>query len=70
MRVRFNEIFQENEQGMITPKQRIRVGGISFGPGVSFGAGVAFGGVNFHEYKGHDLEVEERDGVVVIKGIY
>lgn len=69
MRVRFNEIFQVNS-GQLSPLRRIRVGGVSFGPGVSFGAGVAFGGINFHEYIDHDLEVEEKDDVLVIKGIY
>ena len=69
MRYRFNEVFEE-ENGSLTPIRQIRVGGVSFGPGVSFVSGAAFGGVNFHQYIGHDMEADDEDGVLVIKGIY
>jgi hypothetical protein len=71
MRYQFNQVFTENRNGdTLSPTRQIRVGGVSFGPGVSFGANAAFGGVNFHQYKGHELEADDEDGVLVIKAIY
>lgn len=70
MRYQFNEIFTEKSGGTLSPTRQIRVGGVSFGPGVSFGAGAAFGGVNFHQYKGHEIEADDEDGILVIKAIY
>lgn len=70
MRYQFNEIFVENQDGTLSPVRHIRVGGVSFGPSVSFGPGAAFGGVNFYQYKGHELEADHEGGVLVIKAIY
>lgn len=70
MKYNFNEIFTENQDGTLSPIKQIRVGGVSLGPGLSFGAGAAFGGVNFHQYKGHEIEADDEDGVLVIKAIY
>lgn len=70
MRVQFNQVFHQNPDESLSPLRQIRVGGVSFGPGVTFGSGVAFGGVNFSQYQGHDLEIEEREGIIIIKGIY
>lgn len=70
MRYQFNEVFTENQDGTLSPIRQIRVGGVSFGPSVSFGSGAAFGGVNFHQYKGHEFEADDKDGILVIKAIY
>ena len=70
MRYQFNQVFTENKDGTLSPNRKIRVGGVSFGPGVSFGSGAAFGGVNFHEYKGRELEADDEDGILVITAIY
>lgn len=70
-RYSFSDIFQENPDGSLTPKIKIHVNGIEFGPGVNFGQGVAFGGINFHQYKYFDVAGEVReDGVIDIKGFY
>ncbi len=69
-RKKFWEIFRENHDGSLAPIKTISVNGVSFDPQVSFGPGVQFGGVNFHLYKNLDVAVEEREGVLVIKGIY
>ena len=69
MKVPFNSVFEE-KAGKLTPKQRIRVGGVILGPGVSFGKGVSFGGINFLDYIGHDLEIETDKDIIIIKGIY
>ena len=64
-RYRFQDIFQENLDGSLSPRRTINVNGITFGPGV------AFGGVNFHQYKYLDIAAEEgSDGVLAIKGFY
>lgn len=70
MRYKFNDIFRENEDGTLSPVRQVRIGGVSFGPTVSFGPNAAFASINFHQYKGHDLEADEEDGVLVIQGIY
>jgi hypothetical protein len=69
-RVTFDSVFTKKRDGSLTPKQRIRVGGVELGPGVSFRKGVAFGGVDFTEFIQRDLEVETDGQIVVIKGIY
>jgi hypothetical protein len=70
MRVPFNLVFTEDNDGQLEPKQRIRVSGIEFGPGVKFSKGVSFGGIDFVHFKGSDLEVETHGDLLVIKGIY
>lgn len=71
MQVQFSEVFQDNGNGSFTPKHRVKIGGVSMGPGVSFSPGVAFSGVDIASYVGHALEVEQSaDGLVEIKSIY
>lgn len=65
MKVKFNEIFQVNK-GRLFPLRKIRVGGASYEKGALF----AFGGVDFREYIGHDLEIEEKKDILIIKGIF
>jgi len=66
----FSEIFQENPDGSLSPLKQINVNGVIFGPGVTFGQGATFGGVNFHLFKNLDIEGDEQNGVLVIKGFY
>lgn len=70
MKVPFDTVFTQHEDGALEPKQRIRVGGVEFGLGVKFTRGVSFGGVDFAQFIGHDLDVETDNDVLVIKGIY
>lgn len=70
MRIPFNNVFIQHPNGTLEPRQRIRVGGIEFGPGVKFSRGVSFGGIDFTQFVGRDLEVETNNDVLVIKGIY
>jgi hypothetical protein len=70
MRINFNAVFNQNLDGSLEPKQRIRVGGVEFGPGVKFTRGVAFSGVDFGQFIGHDLEVETEGDILIIKEIY
>jgi len=67
----FKEIFQENPDGSLTPKQRIKIGGVIIGPNTTLQSGVSVGGVIFHNYKYLDIATEENgDGILEIKGIY
>lgn len=70
-RYRFLEIFQENPDGSLTPKRKIKVGGTVLGPQTSLKPGVIFnGGVDFHKYKYLDMAAEPRGDVLEIKGFY
>ena len=70
MRVSFNEVFRNNEDGSYTPKGGIRIGG-AIATGRRFWRGVLFSGVDIVQYAGRDLEVEPYiDGIVEIKGAY
>jgi len=70
MRAPFNTIFIQHPDGTLEPRQRISVGGVDFGPGVRFSRGVAFAGIDFTLFVGHDIEADEENNVLVIKGIY
>ena len=71
-RYTFSELFNLSEDGRISPKVRIIINGIEFGPGISFGPGVLFGGVDFSKYRQYDIAAEEKkpapEAVVEIKG--
>ena len=70
MRVPFNEVFRDNEDGSYTPKGGIRIGG-AIVTGRRFWRGVPFAGVDIAQHAGRDLEVETfLEGIVEIKGAY
>lgn len=68
-RLSFDAVFN-NIDGQLEPRQRIRVGGVTFGPGVRFSKGVALGGIDFTQFIDRDLEVETDEDLLVVKGIY
>jgi len=69
-RLNFDSIFTHHQDGALEPRQRIRVGGVTFGTGVRFTRGVAVGGIDFTQFIGRDLEVETDGDILIIKGIY
>lgn len=69
-RVTFDSLFVRHPDGSLEPRQRIRVGGVEFGPGVRFSKGVAFAGIDFTLFTDRELEVEEHGDVKVISGVY
>lgn len=70
-RINFNQIFNRNSKtGAITPRTRVRVGGVTFGPGVTFGSGVSFSGVDLSRFVKNDFEVDIEGDLFIIKGIY
>lgn len=69
-RKNFNQLFKINFDGSTEPIVRIRVGGITLGPGVRFNRGVLFAGIDFTLFIGKDFSVITRDGVNEIRGVY
>lgn len=70
-KINFNQIFDSNsDTGVITPRARVRVGGVTFGPGVAFGRGVSFSGVDLSRYMDNDFEVDVEGDLFIVKGIY
>ena len=69
MRMSFDQLFQRNTDGMISPRVPVQINGVTMGKGVGFGRGVAFGGVDLNQFVGKELDVEVQNEVHVIKGI-
>lgn len=69
-RVRFDSVFQVNNDGTITPRQTTRIGGVTITPGVIISGTVGIGGINIAQYVGQDLEITTDGGAIVITGIY
>ena len=67
---KFYTVFTVHPDGSVEPRERIRIGGIEFGPGVHLWRGVVFSGIDLFDYVGHDLETKKSRGVTVITGIY
>lgn len=69
-RLTFDTIFLKNTDGSFSPRQIIRIGGVTLGPSVRFARGVAFAGIDFTQYEGRDFEIQIDNGTMVITGIY
>lgn len=70
MRYRFDEVFQINPDGSLTPRRPIHVNGVTFGYGVTFNRGVAFGGVDFFNFINQAIEADDTGGILNIRGFY
>lgn len=71
MRKKFFDVFKENEDGSLTPKETIKIGGVMLGANsIRFSKGVVFAGLNIFDHYGKDLEVEQENGIIIIKGFY
>ncbi|MFA5933726.1 MAG: hypothetical protein WC795_00670 [Candidatus Paceibacterota bacterium] len=70
-RVNFDSIFIIHPDGSLEPRQRVRVGGVEFGPGVRF-QNTSFGGINFHDpqFFNKDLEIKTDNDTTAITGVY
>ena len=69
-KVNFYQIFKVNSDGSIEPLRSVRIGGVQMGPGVKFGKGVSFSGIDLTQFIGRDFAIEEKERVLVIKGIF
>lgn len=68
---RFLDIFQENQDGTLSPKIKINVNGIILFPGTLINDGSVFGGINFHQYKYLDIAGEySSDDIFIITGFF
>ncbi len=71
MKVKFDQVFTKNIDGTLSPLRPTRYGNITIRPGVTLGSGVVLGGIDFSHFSSHELEIEEeKDGTIIIKGIY
>lgn len=68
-RYRFHDVFHV-DNGRISPRIPIRIGGVTMGPGISFGGGVSFSGIDLSQYLGKDIAGYIENGVFIIKGFY
>lgn len=68
-RYKFNDVFHV-ENGRISPRIPVQIGGVTMGPGVSFGRGVSFSGVDLSQHVGKDIAGYIENGVFIIKGFY
>lgn len=70
-RYNFWDLFREDSATRrLTPLRRLRIRNILIGPGVSFSHGVSMGGINIFEFYGCDIEADDINGVIVIRGFY
>ncbi len=70
MRVSYDQIFQVNPDGSVSPRMQVTIGGVTMGPGVAFRSGASFSGVDVASKRGKDIDIEKQGDVVVIKGFY
>lgn len=69
MRKHFNELFSI-QNGMITPRFQVQLGGVILGTGASFGPGALISGINLFDHTNSYFDVNIQNGIYVINGIY
>lgn len=69
-RLPFTSIFKINPDGSIEPLIRIRVGGVTLGPGTQLSKGLLVGGIDLTQFTSRELETQAMDGIIVITAIY
>lgn len=69
-KVTFDSLFLRNSDGSFSPRQIIRVGGVTMSPAVRFGTGISFGGIDFTQYIGRNFEIQIDNATMVVTGIY
>ena len=69
-RYEFQDVFQENLDGTLSPRRIITISGVTFTPDVTFGPGVVVGGIDFHKFKYQPIAAEEQNGALIIRGFF
>lgn len=69
-RVPFTSIFRTKTDGTIEVLQSARIGGVSITPGSVLRPGQIIGGIDLTQYIKNDFEIDIKDNVIVITGIY
>lgn len=70
MKYPFKDLFKKTVDGRLMPIRPIRLGNNILGPGIIFAKGHPFSGVDIFDFLGMDIEAEERDDILTIKGYY
>jgi hypothetical protein len=69
MKMAFSELFDEHGEA-VTPKVPVYLNGTTIRPGLSLsGEGILVGDVPLLSLRGKELDVEDRNGVMVVKGV-
>jgi len=66
----FDNVFTVNDDGSVTTRATIRVGGITIREGARLLQGQTIAGIDFTQFVGRRLEVEIDGSTYVVKGIY
>lgn len=69
-RVSFNTIFKVHPNGSIESIRRVKISGVIISPGIRFSPGVRFGGIDLTLYVGKEIEIDDENGIIILKGIY
>jgi len=64
---KFDDLFEKKQNGL-KPKMILNCNSVIAEPDWVFKKGDFFGGVNFYEYENYDIEGEELDNIIIIKG--
>lgn len=64
--MKFSDLFNLLPNGQVSPKQPIKMGGLSMGAGSSISRNVTMNGVNLAASWDKELSYKEVDGVIVI----
>ena len=67
--MKFSDLFTLLPNGNVSPKQPIKMGGLTMGAGSSISRNVTMNGVNLAESWDKELTVKMVDGVVVIDAV-
>lgn len=69
-RIPSSSILRTNANGTVETTQLIRIGGVSLAPGTILNPGQIIAGIDLTQYPRNDFEIDVKDGVLVITGIY
>lgn len=70
MRHQFDQIFETNSDGSITPRSIVKFNGKLVSPPRRLPRGSLFGGILIDDHMGEDVELEKEDGAAIIMGFY
>ncbi len=70
IRIPFWDVFRKNPDGTLTTERVIIVKGVRLGRGVTFGEDTLFGGINLHYCQKYDIQADEENGVLTLRGFF
>ncbi len=69
MRMYFSDLF-EIQAKQVTPKAEVEINGVRLKPGEIYGDGTQITGIDLLRHRECCFDVEEKDGIYVIRTIY